>query len=189
MVRIRELTTDDVQDLDALLGTDEVADRCRCMWFIVRVKDFHEAGRSGNRAAFLSLMEGDDHPLGLLAYDDERPVGWCATGPRSRFARIIQAPTLRSTDRREDDTVWFVPCFFIHAETRRRGVAKALLQGAVDLAAACGAEAIEGFPQSGTRTRSRGSNFQTGVESLFETCGFEAVDRPSSNRVIMRRNL
>lgn len=189
MIEVRELTSAEVGDLDELFGSDEVADRCWCMWFIVRVKDFHEAGREGNRSAFLDLMDGDSHPLGLLAYEGGRPVGWCAAGPRSRFTRIVRAPTLRNTDRGEDDSVWLVPCFFIHPGARRHGVATALLQGAVALAARRGAVAIEGFPQAGTKIRSGGSDFQTGVELLFEACGFIPVDRPSANRVIMRHDL
>lgn len=58
----------------------------------------------------------------------------------------------------------------------------------MELAAEQGALAIEGFPLTGDKRRS-GSDLQTGVERLFAAAGFDAVNRPSSNRVIMRREL
>ena len=30
-----------------------------------------------------------DPPLGLIAYEDDIPIGWLATGPRSRYQRAI----------------------------------------------------------------------------------------------------
>ena len=176
-------------DLDRLFASDPVVDRCWCMWFITRVADFHEGGRSGNRSAFFQLAEREPDPLGLIAYSGTGPVGWCAIGPRRRFARILRAPTLKERDRSEDDTVWFVPCFFIRPDTRRQGVAAALLSGAVELARSQGAPAIEGFPLAGGKARSGGSDFMTGVEPLFASMGFIPTRRPSNNRVIMRLNL
>ncbi len=180
---------DRVSDLDRLFGCDEMADRCWCLWFIRPVKEFHEVGRAGNRAALLELIDTSPEPVGLLAYDGDVPVGWCAAGPRSRYTRILRAPTLRTRDRSEDETVWLVPCFFVHPDRREAGVAGALLDAAVELARHHGAPAIEGFPLAGGKRRSKGSDFQTGVESLFAEAGFEPVHRPSANRVIMGLSL
>ena len=85
--------------------------------------------------------------------------------------------------------MWLVPCFFIRPDMRETGVSTALLDAAVDLARACGAKAVEGFPLAGGRRRSGGSDFMTGVEQLFARCEFRPAHRPSTNRVIMRRNL
>jgi GNAT superfamily N-acetyltransferase len=188
MITIAEPTPERTADLVDLFGSDEVADRCWCMWFIVPVKAYHEAGHEGNQAALVGLMDTDPHPVGLIAYDENRPVGWCAVGPRDRFTRMLKAPTLRHRDKTEDATTWLVPCFFIRGDARGRGVASALLEGAVDLARRRGANAIEGFPLAGDRRRS-GPDLQVGVEPLFAACGFEPVHRPSDNRVIMRREL
>lgn len=189
MITTRPLTSDRTSDLDALFASDPVADRCFCMWFIIPVKAFHEAGREGNRAGFAGLAASDSFPLGLVAYDGKQPVGWCAVGPRDRYLRAMSGPTLKQRDRSEDATVWLVPCFFIRPEARGSGVATALLQAAVEHARKHGATAIEGFPLAGDKRRSGGSDFQTGVEPLFADCGFEPVARPSDNRVIMRLEL
>ena len=189
MIKTKPLTTDRLAHLDALFATDPVADRCFCMWFIIPVKTFHGAGREGNRASFANLVASDPLPLGLIAYDAGQPVGWCAVGPRRRYVRAMAAPTLKQRDRSEDDTVWLVPCFFISPEARGSGVATALLEAAVEHARSNGASVIEGFPLAGDKRRSGGSDFQTGMEPLFASCGFEPVARPSENRVIMRREL
>lgn len=160
------------------------------MWFIRRVADYHAAGDAGNKAAFVELLDTSEVPVGLLAYSDEGdPIGWCAAGPRSRYSRAVKAPTMKGHDAAEDFDVWLVPCFLIHHDQRRRGVAKALLEAAVHVATEAGAKAIEGFPLSGSKTRSKSADFMTGTESLFAACGFSPLRRPSDNRVIMRREL
>lgn len=188
-VVVRELSAERIGDLGRLFDTDAVADRCWCMWFLRPVNEFHLAGTDGNRAAFEELARSEPDPLGLLAYRNDEPVGWCAAGPRQRFARALRTPTLRQRDRTEDVAVWLVPCFFIRPDVRGAGVSTALLDAAVDLARSRGAAAIEGFPLAGGRRRFGGSDFMTAVEPLFAACGFEPVHRPSANRVVMRRAL
>jgi GNAT superfamily N-acetyltransferase len=186
---VRAFRIEDQDDLAALFSSDPMVDRCWCMWFITRVNDFHPLGRDGNRAAFLDLATRSAQPVGLVAYRDGEPVGWCAAGPRDRYARILRSPTLRARDRTEDSVAWLVPCFYIRDDSRRSGAARALLAAAVELARDHGAPAIEGFPLAGHRSRSPGADYQTGVEPLFEALGFQPVHRPSDNRVIMRLEL
>ena len=188
VIEIHPVGPERLDDLGRLFGSDDVADRCWCMWFIVPYKDFHPAGREGNRLAFVSRTEDDDHPMGLIAHRDGEPAGWCAVGPRSRYIRAVNGPTLRGRTG-DDDTIWFVPCLFVHERHRGHGVAAALLNAAVEHAAAAGAEAVEGFPLSGRTRRSSGSDLMTGNEALFVAAGFEVLSRPSNARVIVRRSL
>jgi len=84
------------------------------MWFIIGVKEYHQGGSLANAAKFRELAVNSTHPLGLIAYADGRPVGWAAVGPRSRYARAVRTPTMKSIDHSENEDVWLVPCFFIN---------------------------------------------------------------------------
>ena len=187
MLDIKPLTLETLPELKQLFCSDRSTESCWCMWFIIRVKDFHDGGAPANEAWFKSLAESSTHPLGLIAVQDRQPVGWIAVGPRSRYARAVHTPTMKSIDHSDNDDVWLAPCFFVHPNKRRDGIARALLESAVDLARRSGATAIEGFPTAGSKMRS--ADRQVGTERLFKTCHFRAVDRPSSNRVLMRLEL
>jgi len=188
MIDVHLLTRERIADAEAVFASMPAAQNCWCMWFIIPVKEFHAHGGALNRDRFGALLETDPHPLGLLAYSGDLPVGWCATGPRTRFVRGIKTPSFKGRDPEEDDRVWLVPCFLVRPVFRGRGVARALLEGAVALAAANGATAIEGFPFAGSDRRSAG-DMQVGVEPLFASAGFAVVRRPSDTRVVVRREL
>ena len=187
-VSIRPLTAPFLGDLRSLFDTSRTTSGCYCMWFLIPAKECHAGWQGGNATAFEASTRDSALPMGLLAYVDEQPVGWCAAGPRERYARALRSPVLRGHDPAEDDRVWLVPCFFIKVGFRRRGITRALLHSAVELAAANGATAVEGFPLAGEKRRGSGEAF-LGVEPLFASCGFSVVDRPTTGRVVMRREL
>jgi len=187
MLDVRPLALDDLPELERLFSSDRSAQSCWCMWFIIRVKEYHAGGATANAEKFKKLATHSAHPLGVIAYDDGRPVGWAAVGPRSRYERAVKAPTLKSVDQSENDRVWLVPCFFVRPDTRGRGIARWLLEHAVGIARSAGASAVEGFPTAGSRLGS--ADRQVGTEHLFASCGFRTVSRPSSNRVVMRMDL
>jgi GNAT superfamily N-acetyltransferase len=184
---IRSVTGTGLDDTAALFGSDPEASGCSCVWFIIPVRQYHDGGAAANRAIFCELAQASSTPVGLLAREDGDPVGWCAAGPRRRYARAIKTPSYGRPDPAEHDSVWLVPCFYIRRDARGRGISRALLNGAVDLASAAGAEAIEGFPFAGEGRRS-GRGLQVGVEGLFASCGFSVI-RSSGSRVVMRREL
>jgi GNAT superfamily N-acetyltransferase len=185
---IKPVTGNLIDDLARLFSTEKVAKDCWCMWFIRPVKEFHSAGSKGNRAMFCELAAESSQPLGLIAYQDNEPVGWCAAGQRSRYVRALKTPTYRERGLGQDSDVWLVPCIFVRKEMRSKGVSKALLNSAVELARKNNATAIEGFPFSGSNRRSSG-DLQVGFEALFSTCGFKVIRTPSTSRVVMRREL
>lgn len=194
MTTFQPVAADTLPDLAELFGTSRTTSGCYCMWFLIPAKECHAGWNGGNQTAFETVARDESVPMGVLAYVDGQPVGWCATGPRSRYARALRSPVLRehlSTKDDEDDgndTVWLVPCFYVRTGFRRQGIMRALLNQAVELATSCGATAVEGFPLAGEKRRGSGEAF-LGTEPLFESCGFVVVDRPTAGRVVMRRDL
>src|SRR6185369_9568280 len=198
-ISVRAVDADRLDDLDTLFANSKTTAGCRCMWFIASAKDCHAGWGEPNRAAFAALTGESADPVGLLAYRGDDPVGWCAAGPRTRYARALRSTHLKERDTwadghsassraGEDDTVWLVPCFYVRRDARKVGVTVSLLRGAVDLARSRGAIAVEGFPLAGDGRRGAAEAY-LGVEPLFAACGFTAVARPSPNRVIMRHPL
>jgi GNAT superfamily N-acetyltransferase len=185
-VEIRAVTAELLPDVDELFGSSATTRGCRCMWFLLSTKEMEGGWGEANRGRFERLVAEAGEPVGVLAYDGGRAVGWCAAGPRSRYARALRSPILAARDRAEDGDVWLVPCFFVRTGARRSGVTKRLLDAVVAEAARHGARAVEGFPLAGAGPH-RDDRY-LGTEGLFAACGFTEVARPSPRRVVMRRD-
>ena len=73
-------------------------------------------------------LVGAGKARGAIAFAGKEPVGWIAYGPRQDFPRLERARSLLCDD---SEQVWSLPCFFIKAGWRDRGVATALLKHAL----------------------------------------------------------
>jgi GNAT superfamily N-acetyltransferase len=83
-----------------------------------------------------------------------------------------------------------VTCFVVRLDFRRRGVARALLTGAVEHARDRGAAVVEGYPvDPEVRPSLSAAERYHGTVSLFRDGGFEVVRRPSATRAVMRLRL
>jgi GNAT superfamily N-acetyltransferase len=158
------------------------------MWWRIPSNQFSANGNAGNRAAMESLVR-EGAPVGLLAYAEGEPVGWCSIAPRPAYGRVLRSPALKPDDP-ADPSVWSVPCFFIRRDRRGAGVATALLAGALRHASEAGAAAVEGYPVQVRGARPPAAELYTGTVGLFARAGFVETRRPATGRrVIMRRAL
>lgn len=138
-----------------------------------------------NRRAFLKIVRSGSQP-GVLAYDGETPIGWCAIAPREQYVVLERARTLKRID---DQPVWSVTCFFITRPYRRRGISAKLLEAAVAFARRRGARIVEGYPVVARSGTLPDAFAWTGLPATFLQAGFKEVARPSPTRPIMRRVL
>ena len=139
--------------------------------------DYRTQTEAGNKRAFKKVVDTAPAPPGVLAYVDGVAAGWCAVAPRGDYGRLARS---RATAPLDDEQVWSVVCFFIRRGMRKRGLTKALLSAAVELAIEHGAKIVEGYPVEG-----KGDPFH-GVASVFEAAGFKEVARRVPNRPFMR---
>jgi hypothetical protein len=74
------------------------------------------------------MARGNKTPMGILASSSGDAVGWCACGPRSRYAVADSGrrKILRDRDRHEDPDVWLLACMFVRTDCRAQGVTYAL---------------------------------------------------------------
>lgn len=187
-VRTRALEPDDWPRVRALFGDNGACGGCWCMhWRTGAGEDWDALKGDRNRDALRRLVRaGRVHAV--LALEGDDAVGWCCLGPRASFPRLGRSRVMRST---VGDDAWAVVCFFLPAAYRGRGVATSLLRGAVDLARAHGARALEGFP---VRPRSGEGRYPStfayvGVPRLFEKAGFRDVTPAGSSRPVYLRRL
>ena len=115
---------------------------------------------------------------GLVAFEDDTPVGWVALGPRGEFGRVDAS---RATPRVDDVDVWIIPCITVAKAARGRGIAVALLRAAVAYAMDKGAPAVEAYPRAGA-ARTGDDNVYFGTEPRFRRAGFKVIRKPLKNR-------
>jgi GNAT superfamily N-acetyltransferase len=92
------------------------------------------------------------------------------------------------TDSGEPD-IWSLVCFWIPVRYRRRGVATALLDGAVDHAGAHGAATVEAYPVDTAGERRPSADTFTGTVGMFGKARFTITAHSTSGRPIARLRL
>ncbi|HEV8425165.1 MAG TPA: GNAT family N-acetyltransferase [Actinomycetes bacterium] len=185
-LEVHPLTRDRWDDLATLFDRPGDPKGCWCMYYRVRGREFEQLWGKGAKAAFQQVVE-QGPPPGLLAYRDQTPVGWCAIAPRESYPRILRSPVIRPID--DQPACWATVCFYVRRDQRRGGVAAALLEAAVEFAAANGAEAVEGYPKETDGARKHANEMFVGSMTMFVEAGFEEVGRRSPLRPIMRRTV
>lgn len=181
-VEIHPVTPDRWEDLERLFEPQGAYSNCWCTWWILRAKEW-DAAAPGERRAILHDLVADGAEPGLLAYLDGEPVGWCAVGPRERYARMM-SPRSRTFRPLDDRPSWMINCFFIARSARGRGVATALLSAAVDFAFARGAERIEAYPIDPGAQKPTTDNLFVGYLPAFLAAGFAEVTRVGNRPVV-----
>jgi GNAT superfamily N-acetyltransferase len=167
-------------DVRTVFGTRGDPAGCWCQSFKVdaaawKAKD-HEADFEGALCEQVDAARGARRAgPGVLAYlgsDSEgwEPVGWAAVEPRPAYPRVLSGrviPGSAETDH-DDAGVWAVTCFVVRVGCRRRGVASALLRGAVDQARRGGARVVEAYPVDTGGQKVSSAELYHGPLSAFE---------------------
>jgi len=172
---IHPVTPDRWDDLEHCFGAHGASGNCWCTWWVLTAREFDATAPQGRRAILRRLVADGEEP-GLLAYLEGEPVGWCAVGPRERYARMMssRSRTFRPLD---DLPSWVINCFFITRPARRQQVATALLAAAIDYAFAHGAERIDAYPIDPAAQAPTTDNLFVGYLPAFLAAGFVEVAR------------
>lgn len=182
--RVEPLTLERWEDFSQLCRAMGPNRSCWCMWW----RDDGRPKDLTSRERALQLVERSVHPVGLLAYSDEKVIGWAAVSPREEYPRLNKRRDTAPVDDQEG--AWVLPCLFVVKEYRHKGVTKALVTAAVEFARSEGARVIEAVPgDPATLVRTPSASY-TGTVGLFGATGFsEVARRTKKGRVVMRRDL
>jgi GNAT superfamily N-acetyltransferase len=111
---------------------------------------------------------------GVVALDESGVcVGWLKLSPAEQLVKLRNQSIYR-TLAFESKGVLIIGCMLVHPEHRRRGVALALLTGAVTEAKRLGARSVEAYPHAVSHEVHDEQAFM-GRASMFESCGFDKV--------------
>lgn len=145
--------------------------------------DFQANKGDKNKAKFRNIVKKGSEP-GVLAYDGDQPVGWCAVAPRDEYPRLENSKIWVRVD---DQPVWSVTCLFVKKNYRNHGLSAKLIEAATKLAKKQGAKIVEGYPQDLKGKRLPDAFVWTGLAPAFEIAGFQVAIRRSENKPIMRK--
>ena len=188
-VDIKRLSIDNWDALAGLFAAGGDPRWCWCQFWRKPGSNWSNKTAEDNRADLAALVERDPAP-GLVALRDGVAVGWVGLGPRGDFPRLLRSRTIPMLP---GDAVWAINCFVVARTARRSGIAQALLDAAVEYAAAHGAILVEGYPVDTAGGRISSASAYTGTTGMFERAGFERAapttskPAPGRRRVVMRR--
>jgi ribosomal protein S18 acetylase RimI-like enzyme len=159
-------TAERFDDVVAILG-----EGCLCQYWRMTSAEYSRAGLQ-DRLEALRAQLAETPPAGMLAYAEDVPAGWLGFGPRPRVGRLVRSRTIPAVD---DLPVWAIYCFTVRVGYRRRGIARALLDGLIDYAREQGAPALEAYPVDTGGARIHGTAAYVGTIGMFERAGFRRV--------------
>jgi ribosomal protein S18 acetylase RimI-like enzyme len=184
------LTADRLDDLATLFDQGGDPKWCWCAWYRLPNRTWSNATPTDNRALLAELATGAPAP-GLVAYRGDEVVGWVSLGPRADYERLAHSTILAPVD---DRPVWSIVCFVVGRRERGQGIARGLLDSAIEHARVNGATTLEAYPTDTGGNRLPAANVYKGTLSMFERAGFTVVARrqataTSTPRPIVRLEL
>jgi GNAT superfamily N-acetyltransferase len=137
-----------------------------------------------NRAELsASLEDADPDAHGVIARGETggEIIGWLKLVRPARAPKIVEQRYYRALPCLRDgrDSMLIVGCLLVHPEHRHRGVARALVRGAIEVAGRLGASAVLALPRATTEPVAD-EELWLGPLGIFSGLGFREVhgERP-----------
>lgn len=170
------------EDFELLFGARGACGGCWCMSWRLKKSEFEIGKGEPNKYSMKDIVYRDK-PVGVLAYVDDSPIGWCAVAPREVYKRLESSRVLKRID---DKPVWSITCLFIAKVFRRKGISTELIKGAIEYAKLNEANIVEAYPVVPYGNNVPDAFLWTGIPSAFEAAGFTEAARRSKWKPMMR---
>lgn len=178
-------------DVAIILGPKKpTSNVCWCLSYRIPSKE-NLALHGRERGAYVQKLCRRTLAPGVLAYEDDVVVGWAGVAPRADLSSFANSRKIPHVD---DLPVWTIWCLRVRPGYRGQGIARALLDGAVEFAREHGAPAVEGYPVDNQGRKVNLTMAYVGTKKLFEQAGFAQASTTDSvldrfPRVLMRLSL
>ncbi len=144
---------------------------CFCRFYYTDCSEQEWMGRTGEFNAAEAVQSiGEDKMNGYLAFDGEKCIGWCCADDATQFIRLKNEMAPVITGKK----VGSILCYVIRPEYRGQGVARLLLNRAVEDFRAKGYEAVVAAPvdmKDDLEKRYRGTLH------MYEEMGFKCIQQ------------
>jgi GNAT superfamily N-acetyltransferase len=170
------------KDFEQLFGERGACGGCWCMAWRLKSSTFEKQKGDKNKRAMKRIVYNNEIP-GIIAYFENKPIGWCAFAPREKFIRLNDSRVLAPID---DEKVWSVTCLFIHKNFRKMGISTELIKAVIKYCKKKKVKILEAYPQEPYSDNIPAAFAWTGIPSAFKKAGFKVVERRSLKRPIMR---
>ena len=154
---------------------------CWCMGFHPAGVD-RESAEANRNCKHELVKAGRAHAA--LVFDGEDCLGWCQFGPPEELPRIKSRAAYQESQTGSPPD-WRIACCYVGKGNRRKGVASAALEGALELIAGLGGGTVEGFPEDAASVPA-GFLFN-GALSTYEKLGFSRDRKIGKHRWVMTR--
>jgi GNAT superfamily N-acetyltransferase len=181
-LKFLQLKKSNWRDFEMLFGARGACGGCWCMSWRLSRADFDKRKGAGNKRTMKRLVQSKEQ-IGIIAYLDSKPIGWCSVAPRKKFVGLENSRVLKPID---DKQVWSITCFFILKDFRRQGLSVEILKGAIDFCKKKKVKILEAYPIIPYSKSMPAAFAWTGFLSTFKDAGFELAKSWSKARPIMR---
>lgn len=156
---------------------------CYCYYYhcVDSDKQWPERTKDENRSASKQLILSRKMN-GLIAYINNKPVGWCHVDSKENFVNLPIENDLKST---QEAKIASIVCFLIAPTHRKQGIARKLLKQACSNSKSKGYNCIEAYPRKGLLSDAH--NYH-GPFSLYDSEEFY-VYKEFKDFYIVRKNL
>ncbi|MFX0178263.1 MAG: GNAT family N-acetyltransferase [Candidatus Hodarchaeota archaeon] len=156
---------------------------CYCQFYHFKGKRDEWVKRTGkeNREAAKKLITLGDMN-GFLAYQNGNPIGWCNANLKHIYPVLTQDKDINYS---YEGKIASVVCFIIAPEYRKQGVARKLLQFAIDYYKSNKFDFLEAYPRK--NVQSDAHNYK-GPLSMYKSEGF-SVFKEFKGFYIVRKSL
>src|SRR5579859_3824375 len=155
-----ELSKESWPDFVKLFSQGGGWDHCQCMHFhrpcaLPKEKWLPTRAERAvrNRREREALLDAG-HSHGILVYANGEPVGWCQYGPSEELPRIDNKRNYHAHAlERATQKLWRITCFVVLKNYRKRGVASAALNAALESIRKKGGGLVEAYPIASWQSR------------------------------------
>jgi predicted GNAT family acetyltransferase len=188
--QIVPLTPDLWPAFEELFGKQGACYGCWCVHFRLPPARRRVNDREGNKAHIRNRIETGPPP-GLLAFENDKAVGWMQIGPRAdvpEWNNRGRASAPVDVADAASPNVWAISCFFLKSSARGRGLTHKMVDAGLAYARANGASAVDACPMRQSKDP-RSIGLFVGSERVFAKAGFAVVTERKAGRPLMRFSL